>query len=410
MLGYPFEVVRLSAYWNRIEVEPGHCDTSELDWQLDAAERAGKQVIVCLGPVKSFGYPEYFVPDHRLAAPLPEGSLIAPATHPALLAAGHRPRHAPGRAVQGQSRHRRLAGGTRGGRPARSRALLAPVRRLRRRRSRGGTSRRPGKAGHDERVPAHLDPGPSDAVVALQGPGGLPGRGPAPHRHRRHRLLPPPCRRRERPLGPVPGRQRPPGAAAPVDGDSPLGRRGTRAPRADRRRPGRALGGGHHAARSARPCDVQLPAAAAHPHLQPLHARVPPRRARTRGPTSSGAPNTGCCASSTGTPVTSRPSPVSWTVPGMPGADGRAGDVWSQVVMTAFVEPRPGGTTDAWRRYRVDVPVALVVTAAQVGLTYLAARHHGGGTSRSRRAGTPFSSRAGSRSSGDGASSPRFSP
>lgn len=88
MLGYPFAVVRLSAYWNRIEVEPGHCDTSELDWQLDAAERAGKQVIVCLGPVKSFGYPEYFVPDHRLAAPLPEGSLISPATHPELLAAG----------------------------------------------------------------------------------------------------------------------------------------------------------------------------------------------------------------------------------------------------------------------------------------------------------------------------------
>ena len=45
--------------------------------------------------------------------------------------------------------------------------------------------------------------------------------------------------------------------------------------------------------------------------------------------------------------------------------------------MTAFVKPRPGGTTDAWRRYRVDVPVALLVTAAQVGLTYLAARHHG---------------------------------
>jgi signal transduction histidine kinase len=45
--------------------------------------------------------------------------------------------------------------------------------------------------------------------------------------------------------------------------------------------------------------------------------------------------------------------------------------------MTASVKPRPGGTTDAWRRYRVDVPVALVVTAAQVGLTYLAAGHHG---------------------------------
>ena len=88
MLGYPFEVMRLSAYWNRIEPEPGGFDTSELDWQLDAAERAGKQVIVCLGAFKTFGYPEYFVPDHRLAPPLPEGTLIAPARHPALLAAG----------------------------------------------------------------------------------------------------------------------------------------------------------------------------------------------------------------------------------------------------------------------------------------------------------------------------------
>jgi signal transduction histidine kinase len=49
--------------------------------------------------------------------------------------------------------------------------------------------------------------------------------------------------------------------------------------------------------------------------------------------------------------------------------------------MTAFVKQRQGGTSDAWGRYRVDVPVALVVTAAQVGLTYLAARHHGGAVS-----------------------------
>jgi hypothetical protein len=88
MLGYPFEVVRLGAYWNRIEPEPGRFDTSELDWQVDAAEQAGKRIIVCLGPVKTFGYPEYFVPGHRLAEPLPEGRRIGPATHPALLAAG----------------------------------------------------------------------------------------------------------------------------------------------------------------------------------------------------------------------------------------------------------------------------------------------------------------------------------
>jgi Beta-galactosidase len=88
LLSYPFEVVRLGAYWNRIEPEPGRFDPGELDWQVEAAERAGKQIIVCLGPLKTFGYPEYFVPDHRLAEPLPEGSLIEPATHPSLLTAG----------------------------------------------------------------------------------------------------------------------------------------------------------------------------------------------------------------------------------------------------------------------------------------------------------------------------------
>lgn len=88
LLGYPFEIIRLGAYWSRIEPGAGRFDPGELDWQLDAAERAGKQVIVCLGPVKAFGYPEYFVPEHQLAEPLPEGSLIGPTTHPALLSAG----------------------------------------------------------------------------------------------------------------------------------------------------------------------------------------------------------------------------------------------------------------------------------------------------------------------------------
>jgi signal transduction histidine kinase len=45
--------------------------------------------------------------------------------------------------------------------------------------------------------------------------------------------------------------------------------------------------------------------------------------------------------------------------------------------MTAFMEPRSGTTADAWRRYGVDVPVAVLVTAAQVGLTYASGRHHG---------------------------------
>src|SRR6266705_1128789 len=70
LLGYPFQLIRIGAYWNRLEPAPGSFRPDELDRQLDAAERAGKQVIVCVGPVKTFGYPEFFVPQHHLDPPL----------------------------------------------------------------------------------------------------------------------------------------------------------------------------------------------------------------------------------------------------------------------------------------------------------------------------------------------------
>ena len=88
LLGFPFSVIRLAAYWDRIEPAPGEFDPSWLDWQVDAAERAGKQIIICTGPVKAFGYPEFFVPAHHLPAPLPEGQLVTPETHRPLLEAG----------------------------------------------------------------------------------------------------------------------------------------------------------------------------------------------------------------------------------------------------------------------------------------------------------------------------------
>jgi hypothetical protein len=87
LLGHPFQTVRLAACWNRIEPEPGAFRTEWLDWQVDAAERAGKQIVLCVGAVKAFGYPEYYVPSHLLPEPLPEGSLVGGNTHPALLAA-----------------------------------------------------------------------------------------------------------------------------------------------------------------------------------------------------------------------------------------------------------------------------------------------------------------------------------
>ncbi len=87
LLAYPFQLIRLGAYWNRIEQEPGTFATDELDWQINAAERAGKRIILCLGPLKTFGYPEFFAPAHRLRQPFPERTLIRPSAYRELLTA-----------------------------------------------------------------------------------------------------------------------------------------------------------------------------------------------------------------------------------------------------------------------------------------------------------------------------------
>lgn len=87
LLAYPYELIRLAAYWNRVEPRAGVFDIGELDKQLEAAERAGKQVILSVGAVKNFGYPEYFVPGHRLERPLDEGSLVRSSAHADLLSA-----------------------------------------------------------------------------------------------------------------------------------------------------------------------------------------------------------------------------------------------------------------------------------------------------------------------------------
>jgi hypothetical protein len=88
LLDYPYQLIRLAAYWDRMEPQPGRFDPDELDWMVAAAERAAKQIILCVGPVKAFGYPEFFVPAHHLDGPLPEGALVEPAGHEALLRAG----------------------------------------------------------------------------------------------------------------------------------------------------------------------------------------------------------------------------------------------------------------------------------------------------------------------------------
>jgi hypothetical protein len=87
LLEYPFQLIRLGAYWNRIEPEPGAFRPDELDWQIEAAEGAGKKIILCIGPLKAFGYPEVFVPAHHLRHPFPEHARIQPSAYPALLEA-----------------------------------------------------------------------------------------------------------------------------------------------------------------------------------------------------------------------------------------------------------------------------------------------------------------------------------
>ena len=87
LLTYPFQMIRLGAYWNRIELAPGKFYTDEIDWQIDAAERAGKQIILCIGPLKTFSYPEFYVPAHHLSNPFPEHTLIKPSAYPSLITA-----------------------------------------------------------------------------------------------------------------------------------------------------------------------------------------------------------------------------------------------------------------------------------------------------------------------------------
>lgn len=85
LLDYPFQLVRLGAYWQECEPSPDLFQFDELDWQMDTAERAGKQIVLCVGAVKTFGYPEFFVPTHHRRDAFPEGAVVAPEREPQLV-------------------------------------------------------------------------------------------------------------------------------------------------------------------------------------------------------------------------------------------------------------------------------------------------------------------------------------
>lgn len=85
LLAYPFDTIRIPAYWDRLEPAPGEFRPGPLDRVLDAAEQTGKRIILGVGAVKNFGYPEFFVPGHQLDRPLAEGRLVTPGEHRRLL-------------------------------------------------------------------------------------------------------------------------------------------------------------------------------------------------------------------------------------------------------------------------------------------------------------------------------------
>jgi len=61
VLKMDFDVIRLAAYWNRIEKEQGVYDFRELDWQIEKTEEKGVKILLTVG-MKAPRWPEYFIP------------------------------------------------------------------------------------------------------------------------------------------------------------------------------------------------------------------------------------------------------------------------------------------------------------------------------------------------------------
>lgn len=56
-----FKIVRLGAYWNRIEKKEGEYDYTELDWQIEKAKEKNIGIVVSVG-MKAPRWPEYYIP------------------------------------------------------------------------------------------------------------------------------------------------------------------------------------------------------------------------------------------------------------------------------------------------------------------------------------------------------------
>lgn len=54
--------IRIAAYWDRIETEPGQYDFSDLDWQVSQAQQRNTEIVLALG-IKVPRWPECFIPE-----------------------------------------------------------------------------------------------------------------------------------------------------------------------------------------------------------------------------------------------------------------------------------------------------------------------------------------------------------
>src|SRR5438093_2781471 len=54
-------LVRLGAYWDELEPQPGRYDFDSLDWEMDQAAAHGQGVVLTVG-MKAPRWPEYFLP------------------------------------------------------------------------------------------------------------------------------------------------------------------------------------------------------------------------------------------------------------------------------------------------------------------------------------------------------------
>jgi len=77
ILDFPFQVIRLGAYWSEIEKKKGIYDFSRLDWLIQEAANRNIDIVLTVG-MKAPRWPEYFIPEWiKKETSLPSGGTIS---------------------------------------------------------------------------------------------------------------------------------------------------------------------------------------------------------------------------------------------------------------------------------------------------------------------------------------------